>query len=315
MGSKYSVVSEHLPCDWLLSTRLRPIFLFSFPHVLIFDFFNNKLFSIDEYYLPKNFRGMNWNEVEFSRLDDKITVNAKNAGDVPGSLVIDLGTGCAKEIYRLRKRKKDDNKRQICKSFISNIGYKSEWYENIDTASELSLRLTSIKNGVMTIETKIQIGGNPHLLRLHPRTHDLNGFYCLKYIDRLRFGSFQGGDFFAEEIVCPLFENIRRYYLTEDNVLMLFILIENVQKIMFIDCNEVKILSCIQLRENINLTREWQCIITELTANRKDYLTLRTRFVSLIINHFPNVLAEEIFCYLWGVGPIEENIGVALDSE
>ncbi|AYV81368.1 MAG: hypothetical protein Harvfovirus29_17, partial [Harvfovirus sp.] len=48
---------------------------------------------------------------------------------------------------------------------------------------------------------------------------------------------------------------------------------------MFIDCNEVKILSCIQLRENINLTREWQCIITELTANRKDYLTLRTRFV------------------------------------
>ncbi|AYV82855.1 MAG: hypothetical protein Hyperionvirus3_1, partial [Hyperionvirus sp.] len=306
MGNEIVVVVESLPL--LFPTRLRPIVYYGSNCIMIFDFFNGKLFCIDSCRIPKKIQNRVWDSMEISRTDDKISINLRRVEIVVECLEIDLGICLAKQ-KPISHESPPENKLISRSSYSNGMTYSNgsssiiRWDDDTTLDCVDPMRLITTKNKVRTPGIYMATSGTQCLIKLNPRTNDPDGFYkkyfCWSDTNSLRIGTIHNDELYTQEIKSPLFDRICRFCLTEDNHLMLFILINgagerHTWKLMFIDCNEVKIVGCIELKNfNVNMSRRWALV--ELTPIRKDYLTLRSSFVPPISNHFPIVLAEVIF--------------------
>ncbi|AYV83793.1 MAG: hypothetical protein Hyperionvirus11_66 [Hyperionvirus sp.] len=147
------------------------------------------------------------------------------------------------------------------------------------------------------------------LLKLHPRANDPTGFFknyfCWVETDTIHIGTVHDNELHCETITDPQFEKIGRFCLTEDNILMAITFIAKPmnrysRQLLFIDCNEVKMIGRIELDQNIPKFMFANYAFFELNPILKDYLTLQGRFVPTISIFLPCPLAEIVFFYLFG---------------
>ncbi|AYV84071.1 MAG: hypothetical protein Hyperionvirus16_46 [Hyperionvirus sp.] len=281
----------------ILPTRLRPIFYVTTEFIIIFDFVNGRLILIQESIIP-DFHPLYGHQREIYREDDKIIINGHWRDSNSISLMIDLkiDTFISSPAVAFPEKTQITEKRDI-DSCINLIRFEDG--TSVDSYNRGSITIR--KNGK---KSAMFIGdfGVIRLLKLHPRADDKN-YFCWNYADSLNIGTIQDNHLSIKTINNPLFRNIFRFCLTDDNILMLAILELHhkcSELLMFIDCNEAKIVGSVDLGKDVPKTRFSSAhIFAELTPIRKDYLLLRDSFIPAISEFMITPLAGIVFLYLF----------------
>ncbi|AYV80581.1 MAG: hypothetical protein Harvfovirus3_26 [Harvfovirus sp.] len=309
MGSKLSVVSHNLPHIEGASLQLRPLLYYSLNHIEIFDFVKNKLFSIDRCTPIHKYRPSFPNVIETSRAGDKITINLLSGDQFLKSLEIDLGISSGKKLST--RSPLDENKLIIQLSSRKIYNQYINWGEDIALYCYDPNCLHIVQNRVNISEIYMRTKGDPHLIKLHPRSNDpyskYTKYFCWFDNEKLQIGTIRDDKLDTKLISNRFLGDVDRFFLTDDNMLMLFILIKDkygdkfTQDVMFIDCNKVEIVHYVKFNRSFYPLWDNQAprVMVELPPIKKDYLTLQRMFTPLLTSHFPHVLAVEIFSYLY----------------
>ncbi|AYV81230.1 MAG: hypothetical protein Harvfovirus22_5 [Harvfovirus sp.] len=290
----------------LFPTRLRPIIFLCWRKLIIVDFVNGLLISVNGSILPKIVE-FSWNTVEIDRKDDKIYINVIHAGYFTCSLVIDL----SRVTLTLLSQESSLENKQIISVYNGDRVQEIKFEDGVTFDCVERWWLSTTKDGVKNKGIYMKSVGIPRLLKLHSRTNDPDGFYkyyfCWFDRSQLLIGTVHDNKFHTKEIINSLFENIYQFGLMEDNVLMLVTarcyMGDYSQQLVFIDCNEVRIVDCIELDHHISNPVVPHYAFDELVPIRKDFLTLQTRFVSSMGDCLLRPLVDIVFFYLFGNVP------------
>jgi len=274
--------------------RLRPIIYLTRTTLILIDFLNGRLISVDKSTLPSQL-SIYYAKIEISCKDDKIYFQVNQSELLVCCFVIDLGS----MMLNLCGIPKFENK-EIFHGRVDIDGSKIflKYEDGTEFDCDDSLRIAITKNGVRNRGIYMASPLGPRLVKLHPRTNDPSGFYknyfCWQYKNELRIGTIQNCELYTQQLISPLFENIFRFCLTEDNILVLFI----PNQLVFIDANDVKIIACIEADHDPSDRDKSDYIFGELIPNRKDILMLRSRLTSLIHPCLLPPLVDIILVYI-----------------
>ncbi|AYV83763.1 MAG: hypothetical protein Hyperionvirus11_36 [Hyperionvirus sp.] len=266
----------------IFPTRLKPILYLSLDSIIIVDFVNGVLFSSCEMRRLRT----RWDFMQIQRENNKITIYLQtHERIVTHCLKIDLGIP---EIALVDG---------VVSDGVAGITYSNVLDDSFGNASGCWGSTASIFD-------------IPHLLKLHPRTHDPDGLYkdyfCWFGAGILRIGSIHDN----VKLTHPFFSSIAGFSLTEDNILMLFIKIKedyilSNTRLMFVDCNEVKVLGECSLPNNFTMVPEESHIFAELQPTRNDFLVVKDRVIRLLFDYILPPLADIVLGYLVGNIPAE----------
>jgi len=291
--------------SWPISVfpgRLKPILYVTGDAILIVDFQNQRLITIHRDILA-NVKGSIDTNVAIHRENDNIiSIDVYELKKFIVSLKINLEIATA----RFDRCELVAENKQVQKiSYENGSVAKIQWEDGSVLDCENPGRLTLTKKDCKRIPGKmIDKSGSLRLIKLHPCGSDRN-YFCMNYANCLGIGTFRNGKLCVKKITHTFFVGIRRFSLMEDNVLMLEIRKAGCyHHLMFIDCNEVKILDCIDLtRSDLRFLYRASNIFVELTLLRKDYLILRRRYVPLMSDLLLVPLIEIVFSYVCGDMP------------
>ncbi|AYV83237.1 MAG: hypothetical protein Hyperionvirus5_43 [Hyperionvirus sp.] len=294
--------------SWPISifpTRLQPIFYDTRDAIIIIDFLNGRLISINKKVLPAEFNRCYLKEIY--RDNDKIYINALGkkviCADVEWGVLIATGNESLSE---------KEEEKTICRTKFRNNSI-IDWGDGSTLDCFQFARLRAImRNGErlpgMFMTNRGMMG---RLIKLHPKKNDLTEFYkkyfCCNDGNSLVIGSIHNDVLHSKQITDPFFDKVNQFYLMEDNVLMLVIIIEVKgvfsQRLMFVDCDEVIIVGCIELPRDIPRLVSAADNFTELKPIRRDFLRLQTKFILLLPECIIPPLAQIVFIYIFGNMP------------
>ncbi|AYV83145.1 MAG: hypothetical protein Hyperionvirus4_110 [Hyperionvirus sp.] len=289
----------------IFPSRLRPIFFMCRGFIIIIDFLRGRVITINDKKFPPELKlSDRCFEIEIEHEDNKIYFHSYwDKTDIKFVPNIDL------EIMDITAVKYESSPKKLRSHARFNDG-SSLWIHWDDGSSLISdevLHSAIKKKGHKKYRKYIRKKFYPRssdrpchsLVKLHPLLNDPTGFFrkyfCWHIGNNLSIGTISSGELYVKDLVHPSFVNIDRFCLTEDNLLILSIK----KELMFIDCNEVKIVGVIELDQNIPkyVPYDMREYFVELNPSRKDLLIVRDKFISVLSDFMIRSLGEIVFYY------------------
>ncbi|AYV81362.1 MAG: hypothetical protein Harvfovirus29_11 [Harvfovirus sp.] len=248
-----------------LPTRLRPIFFLNGHSIIFVDFVKGRLITTNGRTSEPKFQS-SWSDLEIWRVNDQIYITHLWQLWPTPTLNVHTENPTLTFITPKEKNKLSNTPKQICQM---------QYLKDSDGSS---------------------------LIKLHS-----NKRFCYHTGNDLYFGELANDKIMQKKISYPLFPNIIRFCLTHDDLLMLLILVHKPDgkfsySLIFIDCDEVKIITTVELPGNIPKFEKGyrHYFFAELTPTRQDYLHLQNIIKPSIEKFLPPPLATTVFVYIFG---------------
>ncbi|AYV84881.1 MAG: hypothetical protein Hyperionvirus48_6 [Hyperionvirus sp.] len=271
------IVSQPIPS--VLYTRLRPIIYVGGSSIIIVDFLNRRVITVNQMILPSDYHFASPSDnIVIHRENDEIYIKPNCSGKMGDCIKLDL------KILQVTR--------------IASFPGKPKQVDCGALSSAAAADVCRLRNSEYS-RWSFMLFLNPVMHNHSTGTAIYKKHFCDIHGDRLRFRT-HDGEFV--DIVHPFFENIIDYLLSEDNMLVLTIYVpeKKIRSLMFIECNEPKIIGMIALADNIpSCFDEPAHIFAELTPVEKDFMIFRSRWASVMSGWILPPLAEIVMAYVF----------------